>query len=122
MLPAPVSIRPFIGAKDYSISRKFYKDLGFSEVKLFEKMSYFHIGNFGFYLQDYFNEDWVGNTMVFYEVSDIEKVYQEIKNLDLLTNYPEAKIKPISYNDWGNEFFIHDPSNILWHIGEFNKE
>jgi len=26
-----VSIRPFIGAKDFALSREFYKDLGFQE-------------------------------------------------------------------------------------------
>ena len=24
------------------------------------------------------------------------------------------------YLDWGNEFFLHDPSGILWHIGKFH--
>ena len=46
------SIRAFIGAKNYDASRQFYLDLGFEEIKIFPKMSYFKLGDFGFYLQD----------------------------------------------------------------------
>ena len=35
------SIRPFVGAKDFELSRRFYKDLGFEENVLFHNMSYF---------------------------------------------------------------------------------
>ena len=61
------SIRTFIGAKDYSISRQFYKDLGFEELVLSPKMCYFKADNFGFYLQDYYIKDWIDNSMVFVE-------------------------------------------------------
>ncbi len=27
---------------------------------------------------------------------------------------------PIQKYDWGKECFLHDPSGILWHIGEFS--
>ncbi|PZO24508.1 MAG: glyoxalase, partial [Flavobacteriaceae bacterium] len=28
---------------------------------------------------------------------------------------------PIRNHDWGRECFLHDPSGILWHFGEFFK-
>lgn len=34
------SIRTFIGAKDFNVSRSFYKDFGFKEVPLGPNMSY----------------------------------------------------------------------------------
>jgi L-amino acid N-acyltransferase YncA len=33
------SIRPFIGAQNFEISRSFYKDLGFEEIILEHKLS-----------------------------------------------------------------------------------
>ncbi|MFB0945372.1 MAG: hypothetical protein ACI9V1_000344 [Spirosomataceae bacterium] len=48
----PKSIRIFIGSKNYNISRNLYVDLGFEELKLSINMSYFKLGEFGFYLQD----------------------------------------------------------------------
>ena len=47
-----ISIRPFIGAKNFELSRSFYKDLGFQEIVLAHNMSLFKIGKLGFYLQD----------------------------------------------------------------------
>lgn len=115
------SIRAFIGAKDYNLSREFYLDLGFQEVKTSAKMSYFSIDNFGFYLQNYFAKDWVDNTMLFLEVINLETQLEKLKELKLDTKYSNIRISEIQYNDWGNEFFLYDPSGILWHIGEFKN-
>lgn len=115
------SVRPFIGAKDYKLSRQFYKDFGFEEIKLSDVLSYFHQDNFGFYLQDYNVKDWIDNSMVFLEVENVEQHLATLKTLKLDTKYKHIKISEIHYNNWGNEYFIHDPSGVLWHVGEFNN-
>jgi hypothetical protein len=115
------SIRPFIGANNFEISRQFYLDLGFEEVVLFHNMSLFQNETVGFYLQDAYVKDWVDNTMVFMEVDDVNRLYNDLLALDLTSKYPLTKLLPIKQNDWGKECFLHDPSGILWHIGEFSK-
>ncbi|MGC1204190.1 MAG: glyoxalase [Flavobacteriaceae bacterium] len=115
------SIRAFIGAKNYNISRAFYLDFGFEEIKIPFKMSYFKSGDFGFYLQDAYVKDWINNSMIFLEVENVEDHLTQIKKLNLNSKYKNVKISEIHYNDWGNEYFIHDPSGILWHIGEFKN-
>lgn len=113
------SIRPFIGSKNYTISRAFYKDLGFDEIVLSSKMSYFKTGDFGFYLQDAYVKDWIDNTMIFMEVDDAIRFYNELLTLGLPAKYEQVKLIPIRELDWGRECFLHDPSGILWHFGEF---
>ncbi|TRW24248.1 glyoxalase [Flavobacterium zepuense] len=113
------SLRPFIGAKDYEVSRSFYRDLGFEEVELEADMSVFKSGNQAFYLQKYYNEDWVNNTMLFMEVDDVNRFYNELVALNLPDKYAGARVIPIRTMDWGKECFLHDPSGILWHFGEF---
>ncbi|MEP0265582.1 VOC family protein [Dokdonia sp.] len=113
------SIRTFIGAKNYDISRNFYLDLGFKEVKIDPKMSYFSIGDFGFYLQDYYVKKWIENLMVFLEVDTVEDHLIKVKELHLDSKYKGVRVSEIHHNDWGKEFFVHDPSGVLWHIGEF---
>jgi len=115
------SIRTFIGAKNYNLSRQFYLDFGFEEIKIPYKMSYFKCGEFGFYLQDAYVKRWVDNSMIFLEVQNVEQHLDDIKKLNLITKYKKVKISEIQYNDWGNEYFIHDPSGVLWHIGEFKN-
>ncbi|NRD23763.1 glyoxalase [Winogradskyella litoriviva] len=115
------SIRPFIGAKVYNTSRQFYKDLGFDEVIISHNMSIFSIENFAFYLQDYYAKDWIDNTMVFLEVENVQMHLNNLKQSGVLEKYERVKCSKVVFNDWGNEFFLHDPSGILWHFGEFNN-
>jgi catechol 2,3-dioxygenase-like lactoylglutathione lyase family enzyme len=113
------SIRPFIGAKDFNISRSFYRDLGFEEVTLGPTLSVFKSGSHAFYLQDYYAKEWVDNTMVFMEVDNVERFWEELVALGLPEKYEGVKLVPIKYLDWGSECFVHDPSGVLWHFGEF---
>jgi catechol 2,3-dioxygenase-like lactoylglutathione lyase family enzyme len=114
------SIRPFIGAKDYEVSRSFYRDLGFQESILEPNMSYFKSEGFGFYLQNAYVQDWVDNTMIFMEVDDVERFWEELVALDLPAKYADVRLVPIRHYDWGRECFLHDPSGILWHFGAFS--
>jgi catechol 2,3-dioxygenase-like lactoylglutathione lyase family enzyme len=114
-----ISIRPFIGAKNFEISRSFYRDLGFKESILSDNMSYFRTDGLGFYLQDAYVQDWVDNSMIFLEVDDVDRYWKELLALDLTARYKGVKLSPIRKYDWGRECFMHDPSGILWHIGEF---
>jgi catechol 2,3-dioxygenase-like lactoylglutathione lyase family enzyme len=114
-----ISIRPFIGAKDFELSRNFYRDLGFEESILTSTMSLFKTEHLGFYLQDAFVKDWIDNTMVFLEVEDVGRYWQELLALDLTSKYTDVKLTPIRVDQWGRECFLHDPSGILWHFGEF---
>ena len=116
------SIRAFIGAKNFEESRSFYKDFGFEELILSEKMSYFRIDDkLGFYLQKAYVKDWVDNSMLFLEVDNLEEYVTHLKEKLSTEKYPKVRISEIVYNDWGNEFFVHDPSGILWHIGKFKN-
>jgi len=113
------SIRPFIGAKDFAVSRRFYRDLGFEETTLGRTMSVFEREGLAFYLQDAYVQDWVDNTMIFLEVADVGRFWEELLALNLTATYDTVKLAPIRTLDWGKECFIHDPSGILWHVGEF---
>jgi hypothetical protein len=116
-----LSIRPFIGAKDFKVSRSFYRDLGCEERVLSSDMSVFKIGELSFYLQDAYVQDWIDNTMIFVEVDDVSRYWNELLALDLKSKYNDVKLTPIRDEDWGRECFLHDPSGILWHFGEFKN-
>ena len=116
------AIRPFIGAKNYQESREFYRALGFEEVVIGDKMCLFRVNeNLGFYLQDYYVEDWIDNSMVFLEVDDIERCAEELSNKGLQEKHKGVRFTEIKQFDWGRELFMHDPSGVLWHFCEFAK-
>jgi catechol 2,3-dioxygenase-like lactoylglutathione lyase family enzyme len=116
------SIRTFIGAKNYQISRDFYRDIGFQEVVLSADMSYFNMEGLGFYLQNAYVKDWVNNSMIFMEVVDLQKFWAHLVALNLDEKYENVILLPIRELDWGKECFLHDPSGILWHFGTFNNQ
>ena len=115
------SLRPFIGAKDFEVLRRFYKELGFKEVVIGHDMSLFKTDELSFYLQDYYVKDWANNTMLFMEVDNVERFWNELVALNLIEKYRNIKLVPIKNLDWGRECFLVDPSGILWHFGEFKS-
>jgi len=116
------SIRAFIGAKNYKESRDFYNDLGFTELIIDTRMSYFKVDErLGFYLQNAYVKDWVDNSMLFLELEDLDHWRKELIKKNLKQTYKTVRISDIKIENWGREFFMHDPSGILWHFGEFKK-
>src|SRR4051812_19308985 len=86
-----VSIRPFIGAENFELSRAFYRDLGFQETILSPDMSVFNTDGLRFYLQDAYVKDWIDNTMVFLEVDDVDRYWKQLVALDLTTKYQRVR-------------------------------
>jgi len=121
MMRKIISIRPFIGAKDFQISRRFYRELGFEETELSPQMSVFKRNELAFYLQNAFVQNWINNTMIFLEVEDLDEYYRYLVSLDLSSRFEGVRLKPIRNDSWGRECFLHDPSGVLWHVGEFYK-
>jgi len=116
------SIRTFIGAKDYALSRKFYQELGFEEVVLSKDMCLFKVNEqLNFYLQDAYVKNWINNSMVFLEVDNIDQCWQELQAKELPSKYKGVKLSEIKNLDWGRECFLHDPSGVLWHFGQFKE-
>ncbi len=122
MLPISKSIRPFIGAKNFEVSKAFYNAIGFKEHAIFSDMSYFEVSEtLGFYLQNAYVKDWIDNTMIFVEVENVDEYFNYLKNLQINNTFKNIRLMPIKNNDWGKECFLHDPSGILWHFGSFKK-
>ena len=113
------SIRPFIGAKDFAVSRAFYRDLGFEEVEIDPKFSVFKKGDFAFYLQDYYSKEWIENTMIFLEIENVDLYWEELVSLNLQEKYDSIRLVPTKTEVWGKECFLLDPAGVLWHFGEF---
>lgn len=114
------SIRPFVGTKDFEVSRAFYNEWGFEEIITSPKLSLFRMNNVGFYLQDHYSKNWVSNTMLFLEVNMLSDYWEVLKAKNLAKKFEGVKlVEPTSF-EWGREGFIYDPSGVLWHVGEFN--
>jgi hypothetical protein len=54
--------------------------------------------------------------MLFLEFENPELYLEELKAKQLTKKYKGVKLKELVQHDWGSEFFVHDPSNVLWHV------
>ena len=116
------SLRTFIGAKNYAISKQFYTEIGFEIHDIDSGMCLIRIkGNLCFYLQNAYVKDWINNSMLFLEVEDLDAFYVWMLEKKLTHIFKGVRITEIRNESWGREFFMHDPSGVLWHFGNFKK-
>ncbi|MDR6943791.1 hypothetical protein [Mucilaginibacter pocheonensis] len=59
------------------------------------------------------------NTMIFLEVDDVDRYWDELSVLNVTAKYNTARLTSIRVEHSGKECFLHDPSGILWHFGQF---
>lgn len=111
-------VRPFIPARDFALSKRFYEVLGFE--KLFDgEVAIFGIGESGFILQNRFEQKWAENFMMHLMVDDVDSWWHHIEALDLPGTFGVPKPKPPALQSWGLRVaFLVDPSGVLWHVAQ----
>lgn len=121
MTPLPTgteAARPFVPAKDFELSKRFYRALGF-EVLLDSTVAIFGIGATRFLLQNYYNKDWAENFMMQLMVDDLDAWWQHIAKLDLPGQFGVSPPQPPKMQPWGLRVaYVVDPSGVLWHVAE----
>lgn len=112
------SARPFVPARDYGLSKRFYQELGFATL-LEGDVTIFQIGASSFILQNYFQKEWAENFMMQLMVDDLDAWWARIISLDLPAKFSVPAPKPPARQPWGLRVaYLIDPSGVLWHIAQ----
>lgn len=110
------AMQPFLPAKDFAVSKRFYETLGFEKV-LDGEVAIFRIGTGSFILQNYYQEDWAGNFMMQLMVDDLDAWWAHIKALDLANRFDIKSPRAPAMQPWGLRVaYVIDPSGVLWHV------
>ena len=110
--------RPFLPAKDFDLSKRFYETLGF-ETLLDGDIAIFEIGSGGFILQRYYQKDWAENCMLQLMVDDLDAWWTHLGALDLTGAFGVPAPKAPAMQPWGLRVgYLVDPSGVLWHVTE----
>lgn len=110
--------RPFLPAKDFDLSKRFYETLGF-EMLLDSEVAIFGCGSGGFILQRYYQKDWAENSMMQLMVDNLDDWWTHIQTLDLPSQFKVRPPKAPAMQPWGLRVaYIVDPSGVLWHVCE----
>jgi hypothetical protein len=116
------ALRPFVPAKDFATSKRFYADLGFRVEPLGGDLAEMHLGAHSFLLQNYFVEDWAGNFMMHVLVTNLDRWWKHIVSLDLASRYGTKEPIPPKLEPWGaNVAYVFDPCGVLWHFAQMRS-
>lgn len=111
-------IKAFVPAKDFELSKRFYKDIGFTMASEGGGVAYFHFDHVSFLLQDFCTENFAENFMMHILVEDVDAWWLHITNTNVAKKYG-TRIGLVESQPWGmRDFCITDPSGVLWRIGQ----
>lgn len=117
-----VEARPFIPARNFDLSRRFYLALGF-DLEVDGEVAIFRGGASSFILQNYFQKDWAENFMMQLVVEDLDDWWAEMSVLDLPGTFGVPDPKPPAIQPWGLRVgYVVDPSGVLWHVTDHRSE
>jgi uncharacterized glyoxalase superfamily protein PhnB len=117
---AILALRPFVPAKDFEVSKRFYQALGFRISHQDENIAVMKLGGQSFILQNFHVEALAENFMLQLLVRDGDAWWRD--HVDAKALVDEFGIKPPrppEMQPWGIKVgFLFDPSGVLWHIAE----
>ena len=110
--------RPFMPAKDFDLSKRFYEALGFEKL-VDGEVAIFGAGSGGFILQRYYQKEWAENFMMQLMVDDLDAWWVHVNALDLAGRFGVQPPKPPMTQPWGLRIaYLYDPSGVLWHVAQ----
>ena len=110
--------RPFMPAKDFDLSKKFYETIGFEKL-LDGEVAIFRVGSSSFILQRFYQKDLAENFVMQLMVDDLDAWWTHIEGLDLPAKFNVPPPRPPAMQPWGLRIaYIVDPSGVLWHIAQ----
>lgn len=110
--------RPFLPTKDFELSVRFYRALGFTQL-LHGEVAIFATGSGGFILQRYHQKEWAENFMMQLMVDDLDAWWAHIVSLDLPKSFGVTAPKAPAMQPWGLRIaYVVDPCGVLWHVAE----
>ncbi len=111
-------MRPFLPAKDFELSKRFYEALGFEKV-LDDEVAIFHVASGGFVLQRHYQKDWAASSMMQLMVDDLDAWWEHIRGLDLPAKFGVKPPAAPALQPWGLRIaYVVDPSGVLWHVAQ----
>jgi catechol 2,3-dioxygenase-like lactoylglutathione lyase family enzyme len=113
-----VEIKAFVPARDFNLSKQFYRDLGFDLAWSSDDLAYLHHGDCSFLLQNYYVKEHADNFMMHLLVDDVDAWWRHVEAQRIASKYA-TKAEPPQDQPWGiRDFVLVDPTGVLWRIGQ----
>jgi len=115
-------LRPFIPARDFELSKKFYAGLGWDTKDVDTKLALVQLADQQhFYIQDYYQKDVAENCMLHVTVADAQAWYEHVSAVLSGNRFPGARVHPPKLQPYGAIVtFVHDPTGVLLHLCQWS--
>lgn len=112
----PLSIKdlkPYVPAKDFELSKRFYAALGFNMSEGWGGTADFELNGCTFRLQNYYVQDWANNFMFVIGVEDVEAWHQRAIELLNSNAFAGMRVRPPEPVDNSLVLHVVDPTGVL---------
>lgn len=123
LIPEIRAFRPFLPAKEFETSLRFYQAIGFDTYLLGDTLAELSLGTHAFLLQGYYVKEWAENTVMHVLVNDVQAWWQHLDSLDLAHQFAVPPPAAPRVEPWDlTVAYVIDPSGVLWHFAEVTKQ
>ena len=113
-----LELKAFVPARDFALSKRFYRDLGFTMVSDDGGIASFRHGQARFLLQDFFHEGLASNLMLHLLVDDVDAWWAHVRDAGLAATYG-VPVGAVEVQPWRmRDFVLADPGGVLWRIAQ----
>jgi hypothetical protein len=110
-------LRPFVPAKNFTVSKHFYARLGWQVKDLSDGLALVQLGDRSFYLQNYYAKEFAENTMLHIGVADAKAWYEHVSSVLRDGEFEGAHVQPPKRQVYdATVTFVHDPAGVLLHL------
>ena len=102
-MPSPTAsdLRVFVPAKDFALSKAFYKALGWKLNWEDAELAEMEIADRRFLLQNYYKKEWADNFMIHVSIDDAQAWYELASSIIVTGKYLDAKVNPPAPQAYG---------------------
>lgn len=106
---------PFIPAKDFAASVRFYEEL-FTVNWRTDSLCQIQAGHSKFLIQNYYQAEWAHNSMYQLTVDDAAAIWETLKSSGVLTRHGDVRAQAPKEESWGRVIYLWGPAGELWHL------
>ena len=106
-------LKVYVPAKDFEMSKEFYRELGFEVMEAWGGNFDCRLGPTIFRLQNYYVKDWAENLMLQFAVDDARAWYEHAKAVIAGGSFGDARLMEPQVHDGALITHVIDPSGVL---------
>ena len=116
-------LRPFIPAKDFALSKRFYAALGWETRDVGPGLALVTVAEGqNFYIQDYYVKELAENCMLHVTVEDAHAWHVHVAAALRDGAFAGARVQAPARQAYGaSVVFVHDPTGVLLHLCQWDR-